>query len=114
MSTGDDGQRLARALAFIQRTLELIADDVRQIDSGLVVRSASLPAVWAANQLLISNAPPFAELVALADEQLAERPYRHIQIIDQSAGPQLEQQFRTAGWRIERELLMALEHGPDR
>ena len=55
----------------------------------------------------------FEPLVELADLQLAESRYLQIALENQDAGPALEREFRDAGWKTERELLMALSAAPD-
>jgi GNAT superfamily N-acetyltransferase len=103
-----------QALSFINRTTELAADHVQAIDQGIVVRSPSLPEVWSGNQLVLTEPLSLPEIRALADEHLSALPYRQVQILDQGAGAQLEQPFRAAGWRLERDVVMALRRGPDR
>jgi GNAT superfamily N-acetyltransferase len=88
-----------------------IADTSRSIDAGIVVSTPSLPKVWAVNQLRIAQPLTFDELVSLADEQMAGSEYRHIAVEHQQAGPGLEQAFRNAGWKVERDVVMILS-GP--
>jgi GNAT superfamily N-acetyltransferase len=84
------------------------ADTIRSIDAGIVACTPSLPLVWAVNQLRVDKALTFEELVDLADEEMAGFDYRHIAVEHQQAGPGLEQAFRTAGWKVERDVLMIL------
>lgn len=90
------------------------ADTFRSIDAGIVVSTPSLPAVWAVNQLRVVEALPFEELLDLADEQLAGSEYRQVAVEHQEAGAELEPAFRAAGWRVERDVLMALSGPADR
>ena len=103
-----------RALEFQRRTIELIADDVRPIDAGSVVRTPSLPQVWSLNHVRVTVPLALSEIVELADAELAGLSYRDVRIEFDSAGPELEQAFRAAGWMVEREVLMALRHEPRR
>ncbi|MBV9809903.1 MAG: GNAT family N-acetyltransferase [Solirubrobacterales bacterium] len=105
---------LGRVLAFMRASFVRSADATRPIEAGVVLSTPSMPAVWAVNQLRMKDPLGYQALVALADEQLADFEYRHIVVEDQLAGPGLEQAFRTAGWKIERELLMGLSSAPDR
>ena len=105
---------LDRALAFIRAGLSKTADAVRTIEAGLVLSTPSLPAVWAVNQLRVTEALAFDELIELADEQLAGFDYRQIAVEDQPAGPRLEASFRAAGWRAERDVVMVMAAGADR
>lgn len=99
---------LDRVLRFLQRTLVVTADEVRRIDDGMVVRTPSLPAVWNLNQLRIAGSIAFADALALADEHLRHVPYRHVVFEREETGRRLEPDFRAAGWRPSRELLMVL------
>lgn len=90
------------------------ADAVRPIEAGIVLRTPSLPAVWAVNQLRIKEPLSFEELVDLAEEQMAGFDYRHIAVEHQAAGPDVERAFRAAGWRVERDVLMVLSGPADR
>ncbi len=105
---------LARVLAFMRANVAKTADEVRPVEVGWVVRSPSLPAVWAMNHLRVALALPFETLVELADEQLAGSRYVQITLENQEAGPALEDSFRAAGWKIDRELLMVMSAEPDR
>jgi GNAT superfamily N-acetyltransferase len=103
-----------RALDFMRHTIKLTADDLRPIDGGCVVRTPSLPQVWSLNHVRLTKSLPLAEAVEIADEQLFDLPYRQLHLEHGHGGPQLELQFRAAGWKVEREVVMALRREPDR
>lgn len=105
---------LKRVQSFLRAGLVKIADAARPIDDGVVLSTPSLSAVWPVNQLRVTGPIGFEALVALADEQLAGFDYRHIVVEDQRSGAALEGEFASAGWRVERELLMVLTGAPDR
>jgi GNAT superfamily N-acetyltransferase len=105
---------LAQALRFIRRTAELIADEIRLIDHGLVVRTPSLPEVWGLNYVRITEPVSHREALALADGHLPDLAYRQLYVEDEQTGRALEQSLVADGWRMEREVVMALERGPDR
>ncbi|MGN6867099.1 MAG: GNAT family N-acetyltransferase [Solirubrobacteraceae bacterium] len=108
-------EQLERALAFMRAGMAAIADVARPIETGIVASTPSLPAVWAVNQLRVTGPPgTFDELLDLADEQLAEFDYRHIAVEHQQAGTGLEQAFRAAGWKVERDVLLVLSGPADR
>ena len=107
-------ESLARVMAFMHANLAKTADEARPIEAGYVVLAPSLPAVWSVNQVRVTLPLGFEALVELAEEQLATTPYLHIVIENQDTGPDLEQAFRTAGWKAEREVLMLLSAAPDR
>jgi len=90
------------------------ADAATPIEPGIVVSTPSLPAVWAVNQLRITPPLTFDELVGLADAHQAGSEYRHVAVEHQQAGPGLEQAFRTAGWKVERDVVMVLSEPADR
>ncbi len=90
------------------------ADAVRSIDAGIVVSTPSLPAVWAVNQLRLTQPLQFEEVIDLADEQMAGFEYRQIAIEHQQAGPELERAFRAASWKVERDVVMVLSGSADR
>jgi GNAT superfamily N-acetyltransferase len=90
------------------------ADAVRPIEAGLVVSTPSLPMVWAVNQLRVAEASTFARLLDLADNQLAGFDYRQIAVEHQATGPGLEEAFRAAGWKVERDVVMVLSGPADR
>jgi len=101
-------------MAFVRANLAKTADDARPIEAGCVVLAPSLPAVWSVNQVRVALPLGFESVVALAEEQLTGTPYVHIVLENQEVGPELEQAFRAAGWKAEREVLMLLSAEPDR
>jgi GNAT superfamily N-acetyltransferase len=107
-------ESLARALEFMRAVLVSTADETRPISAGLVVRTPSLPAVWSANQLRVTKPLGFDALLWLADEQLPRLDYVDIADEDQVAGQALEPTFRSAGWKVERDVVMVLSEPPDR
>jgi GNAT superfamily N-acetyltransferase len=107
-------ESLARALEFMRAVLVSTADEARSIPAGLVVMTPSLPAVWSANQLRVTEAVGFEEMIELAEGQLPEQDYVDLALEHQDAGPALEPAFRGAAWKVERDLVMVLSHPPDR
>lgn len=107
-------QSLARALDFVRDVLARTADEVRPIPAGLVVRTPSLPAVWSANQVRVTEPLGFEELVELTDRELAGLRYLDIALEHQESGPALERAFRRANWKVERDVLMTLPEPSDR
>lgn len=101
-------------LAFVHANLAKTADVFRPIEAGCVVLTPSLPAVWSINQVRMALPLGFEALVELAEEQLAGIPYVQIVLENQDTGPELEETFRAAGWKTEREVLMLLCARPDR
>jgi GNAT superfamily N-acetyltransferase len=91
-----------------------LADEMRPIESGWVVRTKSLPLVWTLNQLRITESATFADALALAEEHQAYLPFRHVVVEGGANSRLLEDPFRAAGWKVDCEILMALTKGPDR
>jgi ribosomal protein S18 acetylase RimI-like enzyme len=106
--------QLERALMFMRAGLAATADTARRIDAGIVVSTPSLPAVYAVNQVRVTEALSFEELVDLADRHQAGGNYRQVAVEHQQAGPELERAFRAAGWKIERDVVMILSGAADR
>jgi GNAT superfamily N-acetyltransferase len=90
------------------------ADQARPIAAGLRLSTPSLPTVWSANQLRITEAVAFEDLVQLADGQLPQPGYVDIAVEDQVTGGAVEPAFRAAGWKVERDVVMVLSESPDR
>ena len=105
---------LGRVVAFVHKNLAKTADELRPIEAGCVVSTPSLPAVWSVNQIRVSLPLGFESVIELADEQLAATRYVHIVTENQENGPGLEDAFRAAGWKTEREVWMVLAAEPDR
>jgi ribosomal protein S18 acetylase RimI-like enzyme len=105
---------LERALDFMRTVMAATADAARSIDCGIVVSTPSLPAVWAVNQLRVTEGLTFEQLIDLADEQQPGLDYRHVAVEHQATGPGLEDAFRAAGWKVERDLVMVLSGPADR
>jgi GNAT superfamily N-acetyltransferase len=107
------GDALARVLAFLRANLARTADELRPIAGGYLIHSSSLPAVWSINQVRVTVALGFESVVELADEQMQDRRYLQIVLENQDTGPALEEKFRAASWKTERELLMVLSAPAD-
>jgi GNAT superfamily N-acetyltransferase len=107
-------QSLDRALTFMRDVLAGTVDEIRTIPAGLIVNTPSLPAVWAANQLRVTEPISFRELVELAEENLPGPDYLDIALEDQKTGPARERTFRRGGWKVQRDLLMTLSRAPER
>jgi GNAT superfamily N-acetyltransferase len=111
---GSRPDALARVLAFLRANLARTADELRPIEVGCLVSSPSLPAVWSINHIRIALPLGFESIVERADQQMRRSRYLQIVLENQGAGPALEEEFRAASWRTERELLMVLSAPPDR
>ncbi len=96
----------------MRRTVELVADEIQPIDAGWAIRTPSLPDVWSLNHIRVAAPIEFADAVEVADQQFDALPYRHI-VVDHDAGAHLDRRFAAAGWKVEREVVMALTRAPE-
>jgi len=112
--TASSERTRARAFEFQRRTLELVSEEMRPIEAGWLIRKPALPLVWNLNEVRVTRPIDYTEALRLADEHLGELPYRQLVVEDQPSGWRLEAAFRADGWRVEREVTMALVRGPDR
>lgn len=103
-----------RVLERLQWSLSRLADEVRPIEAGWLVRTPSLPLVWTLNQLRLIEPITYRDGVALADEYQSDLTYRHIVSLYEHTGPRVEEEFAGAGWHVDREVLMALAARPER
>jgi GNAT superfamily N-acetyltransferase len=106
--------QLDRALAFMRAGMAATADVATPIEPGIVVSTPSLSVVWAVNQVRVAERLTHRQLVDLAEEWMAGSRYRHIAVEDQRTGPELEEAFRAAGWKVERDVVMVLSGPADR
>ena len=104
----------SRILALLRGDLEILADEMRSIEGGWLVRSLTFEKVWGLNQVRLKGPTEFEKCVALADECMSEFPFRHLVIEDGTAAAYLDDSFLAAGWKVEREVMMALDRPPDR
>jgi GNAT superfamily N-acetyltransferase len=111
MESSAHEEAFERASAFHTRALELTADTVQEIDVGWVVLTPSLPEVWSLNQLLLAKPIQWTTALQRAEEHLATVPYRHLLADDDGLGRALEASLRRNGFKVERELVMAIAGG---
>jgi GNAT superfamily N-acetyltransferase len=72
-----------------------------------------LELVWALNHVRLSASVPYEEAAALVREHLAGLPFEHV-VIEDAADEALEAEFLRDGWKVERDVVMALGAEPDR
>jgi ribosomal protein S18 acetylase RimI-like enzyme len=112
--SGDHGGAFTRARDFLRGTLELVVDEVEAIDGGWASRAPSLPLVWAANQVRVSQPIEYDEALALVERHQRGLPYRQLAVDHEASGRRLERAFRADGWEVGREVIMALARPADR
>lgn len=105
---------LARALEFERQTIALVSGECRPIEEGWLIRTPSLPMVWSANEVRVNKPIQFSDALALAERHLADLPYRQLVVEHEASARRLEPEFREQGWKVERDVTMALVRPPDR
>ena len=101
----------------LRRTVRALAEVVEEAGPGWSARTPSLPLVHTLNRLHVparSGAAgeilaPADEVLALAEEHQADLGYRHVVVEDEGTARQLVASLGSAGWRVERLVLMALD-----
>ena len=101
------------ALELMRATVSGLADELSPIDGGWVARSRSLELVWALNHVRLERPITYERAVALARVHLGELPFEHV-VIEDETDEALEAQFLGDGWKVQRDVVMALGPKPDR
>jgi len=109
-----DGDAFSRAVEFQRGTVALVAGECRPIDEGWLIRTPSLPQVWSANQVRLTQSVRFSDALALAERHMSDLSYRQLIIEHEPSGERLEPAFRDDAWKVERELTMVLARPLDR
>ena len=107
----------ATVLAFMRDTLAASADLREEHAWGALLRTPSLDAVWALNQVFVERPEPdltLADIDALFAERFAGGRFASALLEDEATGERIEAQARERGWKVEHELFMELRREPDR
>lgn len=114
MSPPSSQDGLASALEFERATLSLVAEQVRRIDQGWVVRASSFPDVWVFNNVRIDTEVDYDQAVELCRSHLRAASYDQLLFEDPRLGERLAEAFRADGWRIDVDVHSVLAREPDR
>ena len=106
-------ESLATVLDFQRRTAELLADEVLEIDGGWVLRTPSLPDVWALNHVRVGRPITYEEGEELCRRYLPPR-FDQLYVDDQGDGHSVAEEFRSRGWKVDVEVHAVLVGEPDR
>ncbi len=111
------GEELGRALAFIRGIQDRTATKTEAFPLGVALQRPDLPLIWDLNFVRVEELPPGtggARLAADADPLHADGvTHRKIVVHGEQTALRLAPEFRELGWRIDRNLVMALrEHRP--
>ncbi len=101
-------------LAFLRRTTELTADEVRPVEGGWIFDTPSIDVAWGLNHLRLAAPVSFERAVALAEEAQSRLSYRRVVLEPGAYTEELAAAFLAGGWRAEHDLLMELRRPPDR
>lgn len=101
-----------RALAHVHAGRRQLAGDSRDVAGGFVLRTADLPLVWSLNALWVTGPLDAAAVEALADATQDDLPYRHVVVGHEETAAAVAGPLTAAGWRMEREVFMALGRPP--
>jgi GNAT superfamily N-acetyltransferase len=111
--TDTEGLR-RRFTDHLRTTVESLADEVRPVPVGWLARSRSLPLVHTLNQLHVTEPSTAARALAAAEEHQGDQPYRHLVVDEAETASLLDAEVERAGWKVDREVLMAVLADPVR
>jgi ribosomal protein S18 acetylase RimI-like enzyme len=107
-------EAFARVLEFQRRTVELVADQVRQLEEGWVVRTPALPAVWALNHVRVDTEITPERALALCRDHLDDLGYHQLYVDHEASGRRVAGALRPAGWEVDVDVHCVLIREPDR
>jgi predicted metal-dependent hydrolase len=106
------GEELGRALAFIRAIQDRTATETEVFPLGVAFQRSDLPLIWDLNFVRVEELPHDtspARLAADADRLHADGvAHRKIVFHGEQTAARLAPEFRELGWRIDRNLVMAL------
>lgn len=108
--TRDGSAAIADVAEVLKWTARSLADELRELDGGWVVRSQELTLVHSLNRLQVTAAMDPSDVLALADASLGDLPYRHVGVDDLATARAFEERVVTpgSGWKSDREVFMVL------
>ena len=111
---GERSDAETKAKAWHHDLQAVVCDVVEPWAHGTVLRATQLPDYWDYNVVRVDGEPGLDvdELVAVADEALADRAHRRIDFDDVTAGESRREAFKALGWRSMRLLYMRHEADP--
>lgn len=103
--------QVARAFDVLQRYTTACSDEREELAFGFVVRTPSLPAARALNMVVVSGPQPTLDaerLRSVTEEVLRDVPEPQVVIEDDATAARIEPGMIEAGWKHERDVVMAL------
>jgi len=80
---------------------------------GWVARTRTLNDIWTLNRVHVSRPASAKEVIAVTDDYQADLAFRHIVVEDEGTAHELEGGLTGAGWKVHREVHMALIAPPE-
>src|SRR5579884_2945348 len=108
MSAASKSRALEPLLDFQRRTVQLAAEEVRELDQVWIARTPSLPSAWWVNQVRVRRAIDYGSAAALCARHLPPSPFDVVVLEHQDGAEALVQSFLQQGWEAEIELNMEL------
>jgi GNAT superfamily N-acetyltransferase len=110
-SSSDNTDKAARAIAWFHSAHDAICDNQEPWAHGTVLKATKYPDYWTYNLVRVEEAPDMtaAELMAFADEALAEFPHGRIDFDQDSIAATFRDELEAAGWEAERIVWMLHE-----
>jgi GNAT superfamily N-acetyltransferase len=104
-----DDECAATIESHLEHTARALAGSSGDVAAGWFVRTDDLPLVWTLNQLCVTQPAETDEILAQADACQRHLTYRHVVVRHDPSGEVASPWFRDARWRVEREVLMAID-----
>lgn len=105
----DDAALAATIESHLTDTVRSLAGSTVDLPFGFCARTDELPLVWTLNQLCVRAPLDAAALRDAAERCQGHLSYRHVVASEQAAGGQLAPALAERRWRVEREVVMALD-----
>jgi GNAT superfamily N-acetyltransferase len=108
--SGRDDEALAATIeSHLTQTVRWLAGSTADLPFGFCARTDELPLVWTLNQLCVLEPVDAAALLEAAERCQGHLAYRHVVVREAAAGAQVAPSLAEAQWRVEREVVMALD-----
>lgn len=113
----DDPELLQRFIDFELALYKEASEEVRPCEGGYAMLNPSIPLVWDANDVILTDEDVSAEVAdRVADEQIGGMGMNHRSLAHRvpAAGARLERGLAALGWEVEWARYMELRGKPDR
>jgi len=107
-ATPADEELLSEVEAGFTASLRGSGTSWAPVPGGWALETRSLPLVWTLNQVRLTGRVGVDDLVEVAEACQGDLPYRHVVVCDADSIAALEPGLEARGWRVERDVVMAL------